>query len=372
MNLDSIAILLVEDNHADVDLIQETLADVTNPRYEWTHVGRLAQALERLTDNHFDVVLLDLTLSDGQGLESLSPMLRQAPDVPIIVLTGTDNEALAIKALQMGAQDYLVKRWADEALLIRAIRYAIERKRAEDALRKSEARFRRIIERNADSIFVVDQQGIVRFVNAAAEALFGYRAEELVGELFGFPIVIDESTELNIIPKDGKIAVVEMRVVEITWQDEIAYLASLRDITERKWVELKRRRLILELEEVLAEVKTLSGLLPICASCKKIRDDQGYWQQVEAYIEAHSEAEFSHGFCPDCLERLYPDLHAKSLERRQEILEALTKLGRANLETIAAIVGLPESNTLGRLQNMASDGEVKRLKVNEQILYELP
>jgi AmiR/NasT family two-component response regulator len=70
---------------------------------------------------------------------------------------------------------------------------------------------------------------------------------------------------------------------------------------------MKLRRLNEELQAALAKVKMLSGLLPICASCKKIRDDKGYWQQVEVYIQDHSEAEFTHGFCPDCLAKLYPD-----------------------------------------------------------------
>jgi hypothetical protein len=67
-------------------------------------------------------------------------------------------------------------------------------------------------------------------------------------------------------------------------------------------------RLIAELQQALAKVKTLSGMLPICASCKKIRNDEGYWQSVEVYIRDHSEAEFTHGLCPDCIKKLYPDL----------------------------------------------------------------
>lgn len=73
----------------------------------------------------------------------------------------------------------------------------------------------------------------------------------------------------------------------------------------------QREALIADLEKALAEVETLSGLLPICASCKKIRDDQGYWNQIEVYIQKHSRTQFSHGICPDCLEKLYPDYSAK-------------------------------------------------------------
>jgi methyl-accepting chemotaxis protein len=80
-----------------------------------------------------------------------------------------------------------------------------------------------------------------------------------------------------------------------------------KEITERKRAEDEREKLIQELQKALAEVKTLSGLIPICASCKKIRDDKGYWNQIESYIRDHSEAEFSHGICPDCMKKLYPD-----------------------------------------------------------------
>ena len=80
------------------------------------------------------------------------------------------------------------------------------------------------------------------------------------------------------------------------------------DITERKLKEEERERLIAEFEEVIAKVKLLSGFLPICATCKKIRDDKGYWYQIESYIRDHSEAQFSHSICPDCLKRHYPHI----------------------------------------------------------------
>ena len=79
------------------------------------------------------------------------------------------------------------------------------------------------------------------------------------------------------------------------------------EIEERKRVEVEREKLIRDLQKALSEVKTLKGIFPICASCKKIRDDKGYWRQIEAYIRDHSEAEFSHGICPDCMKKLYGD-----------------------------------------------------------------
>ncbi|MDA8407531.1 MAG: GAF domain-containing protein [Deltaproteobacteria bacterium] len=85
------------------------------------------------------------------------------------------------------------------------------------------------------------------------------------------------------------------------------YLALLFEIDERERNTKERERLILELQDALAQVKKLSGFLPICASCKKIRDDKGYWHQVEKYVRDHSEAEFSHGICPECMKKLYPE-----------------------------------------------------------------
>jgi hypothetical protein len=81
----------------------------------------------------------------------------------------------------------------------------------------------------------------------------------------------------------------------------------IRDITERAAAEAERERLIKELQEALGRVKSLSGLLPICASCRKIRDEAGAWHNLEAYIRNHTEADFSHGICPDCRRILYPD-----------------------------------------------------------------
>ncbi|MFH1148494.1 MAG: PAS domain-containing protein [Pseudomonadota bacterium] len=85
-------------------------------------------------------------------------------------------------------------------------------------------------------------------------------------------------------------------------------LLAIEDVTDRHRAEEERDRLIKELQDALATVKTLSGLLPICASCKKIRDDAGYWTQIETYIRNHSEAEFSHSICPDCAEKVYQEI----------------------------------------------------------------
>jgi hypothetical protein len=86
----------------------------------------------------------------------------------------------------------------------------------------------------------------------------------------------------------------------------MAVTVASKDITERKHAEEERERLILELKDALSKIRTLSGLLPICSACKKIRNDKGYWEQLEIYIRDRSDADFSHGICPECLKQLYP------------------------------------------------------------------
>lgn len=98
---------------------------------------------------------------------------------------------------------------------------------------------------------------------------------------------------------------------QLSWSEELIALLKIAGVVfgsaiERKRAEEERGRLIFELQESLAKVRTLSGLLPICANCKKIRDDKGYWNQIETYIKDRSQAEFTHGICPDCAARLYP------------------------------------------------------------------
>ncbi len=95
----------------------------------------------------------------------------------------------------------------------------------------------------------------------------------------------------------------------------IVYTGIIRDISERKQHEKERDALIDNLKKSLTKVRKLSGLLPICASCKKIRDDKGYWNQIEAYIRDHSEAEFSHGICPECSEKLYPEYQRELIKK---------------------------------------------------------
>jgi CheY-like chemotaxis protein len=191
MNDRPLRVLLIEDNPADARMIHEMLKGLRDGVLELETADKLSTGLLRLADGERDVVLLDLSLPDSQGFDTFLKIREKAGAVPIVLLTGLDDEALAARAVHEGAQDYLIKGQVDGHLLSRALRYAIE-----------------------------------------------------------------------------------------------------------------RNKLVRELQDALAKVKTLSGMIPICAWCRKIRDDKGYWDQVEAYIESRSNATFTHGICPECAAKI--------------------------------------------------------------------
>ena len=195
-------VLLVEDNPGDSRYIQLIATETTDVPIQFVQVDRLASALTTLDETEIDVVFLDLGLPDSFGLGTLRSIRAHNSRVPIVVLTGLDDSKLAIMAVSEGAQDYLVKGQLDNQLVVRSIRYALE-----------------------------------------------------------------------------------------------------------------RQKLLMNLQDALAEVKRLKALLPICSHCKKIRDDDGYWQAVEKYIGENAGVQFSHTLCPECLQKLYP---AELLERLRE------------------------------------------------------
>lgn len=221
------------------------------------------------------------------------------------------------------------------------------RKLAEQVLRDQKEFAKNLIQLSAVAAFVIDAQHKVIYWNKACEELTGVKASEMVGTDNHWKpfydhkrpcladIVIDR--EFGVVPdyynifresaliSDGlhaegwytnlggkdRYITFEAAPIHNCRGDLEAAIETLQDITQREKIEEERDRLIVELKEALAKVKQLSGFLPICASCKKIRDDKGYWNQIEAYIRDHSEAEFSHGICPDCAKKLYPDFYKK-------------------------------------------------------------
>jgi PAS domain S-box-containing protein len=182
-----IRILLIEDNPVDVRLITELLKDTSDGRFEVHTARTLSEGLSHLSTDETDVVLLDLGLPDSQGFETFHSVAKQAPHLPVVVLTVLDNEGLARKAVRAGAQDFitkdvLAKEEPYAGIFVRTIRYALERKRAEETLVQAEKRYRVLVE-TADSIIIsMDTVGKITFVNDYGARFFGYTVDELVGQ----------------------------------------------------------------------------------------------------------------------------------------------------------------------------------------------
>src|SRR3984893_8468515 len=182
MNLEGIRVLLVEDNPGDARLLAELLRETDAGHMKLEHVERLDTAIELFGRERFDLVLLDLSLPDEQGLSTLVRAHACAPKTPIVVLTGIDDAALAVKAVRAGAQDYLVKGHVDGDLLVRSIRYATERGRAMEALERREEDYRALIENSQDLISILNVDGTIRYASPSHERILGYALDELVGQ----------------------------------------------------------------------------------------------------------------------------------------------------------------------------------------------
>ena len=175
-------ILLIEDNPGDIRLLQEYLNEGRACRFQVTQAGRLSMGLERLAEARFDAVLLDLSLPDSHGLDTLVRLYEAAKDVPIVVLTGIEDESLGVRLIQAGAQDYLVKGSVTGPLLVRSLRYAAERKRAEEELSESEARLRAILDNSPNLVFLKDTQGRYLHINRQFERAFHISREAIAGK----------------------------------------------------------------------------------------------------------------------------------------------------------------------------------------------
>jgi PAS domain S-box-containing protein len=204
------------------------------------------------------------------------------------------------------------------------IRDITERKRMEEKLRQ----LSRAVEQSPVSIIITNTAGDIEYVNPKFVEVTGYPMAEVLGrnprilksgdknpesyrELWQTITAGKEwSGEFHNRKKNGELywELASISPIRDPAGRVTHYVAVKEDITDRKRTEAERDRLIFDLQKALANVKLLSGLLPICANCKKIRDDKGYWSQVENYIQQHSEATFTHGICPECMKKLYPDL----------------------------------------------------------------
>ncbi|MCB1217852.1 response regulator [bacterium] len=222
-------VLLLEDNPGDSLLVHERLEDARDHSFEVLTAETLDSALDILGNEEIDVMITDLNVPDSSGMATLRAIRKRRQDMPILVLTGTEDELLRREAFAEGVQDFIAKGELPARLLGRSLLYALERYHAQERQRQ----ILKLVSSNPDAVLVVDAAGIVQFVNEAASELFGRTQEDFVGELISFSISEGESTELTIISR-GERRIAEMRVVHIYWMGRPAYAASLRDITEQR------------------------------------------------------------------------------------------------------------------------------------------
>ena len=189
-------------------------------------------------------------------------------------------------------------------------------------------RFREAMDHVPAYVYMKDPQSRYIYANRLTLEMFGCSANELVGcddTRFFPPDTVKRLREVDALVFAGGRTSEEIDVADagakrrVYWEVKTpiyveperktvwGLLGISTDITDRKQAEEKQAKLVAELQKALSEVRTLRGFLPICSHCKKIRDDKGYWGQIESYIQEHSDAEFSHGICPECAKKYYPD-----------------------------------------------------------------
>lgn len=206
-------------------------------------------------------------------------------------------------------------------------------KETEAALKSSERKYRRLVE-SLERDYIIyshDRDGNFTYISPSITNVLGYSQSEFIGHYADFitdsPINKDvasyteaalrgetqETYEAEYWHKNG--SRVRIRVTEVPLIDESGTVQGVegivQDITALKQAEADRESAIANLEKALSEIKTLRGILPLCSFCKKVRDDEGYWEQVDIYIRKHSEADISHGICPECFKKQYPDCYKR-------------------------------------------------------------
>jgi PAS domain S-box-containing protein len=331
-------VLVIEDSEREAERILETLREAGfEPMSE--RVQTAEELIEAWCRHSWDVVLSDYDMPQFSAPEALKIVRQKNADIPFIIISGVYGEEPAVRMMKAGASDYFLK--SNLTRLVPAIEREIEAAAARRAHAHADGMVRHlaaIVESSDDAIYGVKLDGTVVSWNHSAERVYGFRAGEIIGRNVSILYPDDRLDELidtmervkrgdhvgraetSRMRKGGRLVPLSVTISPMRNGDGKICGASViaRDITVRKQEEEERIKLIEELTDALARAKTLAGLLPICASCKRIRDDHGYWQQVEVYISQHSDAMFTHGICTECFAAVKADLRDIKLEAPME------------------------------------------------------
>ncbi len=304
---EKVKILLFEDNLGDTGLIEEMLEEFADFPYELKNVETLNEGLNLVKESPFDVILTDLGLPDSDGIDTFLDIHTRNSRIPIIILTGLNDEKIGIDAVKKGAQDYLVKGQVDGRLLKRSIQYSIERKKAEDKIQS----LANIVESSNDAIGTISLTGIITSWNKGAEQVYGYSAAEVIGKTVSIlaPPHLDEETkklgemvkkgeivhqyETLRLRKDGKVIYVSMNLSPVfdVYGKLIAISFIVRDITERKEAEESLANIeIARKKEIHHRIKNnlqvISSLLDLQAEKFNNREEIKDSEVLEAFRES--------------------------------------------------------------------------------------
>ncbi len=322
-------ILIVEDEWIIGNDLKDNLETVG---YEVVGIATSGEdAIQSVEENKPDIVLMDIMLHGKMDGIAAADKIQKKGKTPVIFLTAHSDTDTLNKAKTTAPFGYLIKPVRiREAQIV--IEMSISKHEAERKLKESEEWFSTTLSSIGDAVITTDINGKITFLNSVSLSLLDLKSEDAIGIHFSkimqifdsqtnkeveCPVttVIRQKKIINFIDhilvnKEGKKAPISDSVAPIINGDGniLGVVFVFSDISERKRIEEERERLINEREKAIAEVKVLKGFLPICAACKKIRDDKGYWNQIEDYIGSHSEAEFTHGMCPSCMKEYYPEL----------------------------------------------------------------
>ncbi len=328
-------ILIVEDDFGLNKLIKRKLERQGLTCLQ-AHTGR--EAIEHLinSDEKY-LVLMDYLLTDMNSIEMILSLKDNGMEYPFIAMTGRGSEDIAVELMKLGARDYLIKNEEFLNVLPNVVKKVLGNIIKDEKLHAAEEKIHflgSITQQTTDAIFATDLEFNITYTNRAASQLYKYTQDEFlemnIQEIIPGEFLVQNRYEMikstrsegyweheEEHQKKNKIEFFANIKVSPLFSDDllIAFIFIIRDVTERKEREQERENLIRELSAALNRIKTLEGLIPICASCKKIRSDEGYWEDVEVYIRNHSKADFTHGLCPDCTKEMYPDIYQKLKEK---------------------------------------------------------
>ncbi|HEX4946473.1 MAG TPA: PAS domain S-box protein [Blastocatellia bacterium] len=334
-NLTEVRLLLIEDNPTDVLLLRRALHDISGMTFILTQVERLADGIEQLQQASFDLVLLDLGLPDSDGISTFTHLHQQFPTVPVLVFTGLDDETIGIRALQEGAQDYVIKYNLDGPLLKRALRYAVERQRIMTALQESQRNFQQLVESVPQQIWMCDAHGHNLYASPQLTAYTGLPVTETSGQIWMNQVHPEDQASLRQAWREATTSCTPLQIESrIRRHDGCYRWFDVRALPQRdatghilKWfgtnTDIQEQREIREALRASEErVRLATEAAPIGFWERDFKTNQLTWSAREQQLMGYEPGTF-----PGTYEAFYALVHPADRQRLAETQEIARKQG---------------------------------------------